>query len=262
MEYYSAAAAEQMPGLRLVLTAGMLGPWSECAKGIFFAKGIPFVPVRQQLGAENADLVTWTGVRNAPVAVLDSERPLDRWLDIAMLAERMKPEPALLPSSSEDRALVVGIANEIHGEWGFGWCRRAMLVGAVRAGKVPPNPDNNVSAARRAADEATEFGYTPEVIVASQQRAIDILRMLTSRLKAQRLRNSPYLVGANLSIADIFWACFSALLDPLPSELCPMTDWFRALYTAPPELDTARDPILLEHRDFIYKNHLKLPLEF
>ena len=63
-----------LSGLRLVLTAGVPGPWGEAAKGVFHVKGVPFARVRQEAGAANQELVEWTGHDNAPVAVYDDER--------------------------------------------------------------------------------------------------------------------------------------------------------------------------------------------
>jgi glutathione S-transferase len=258
VEYRTVSEARNMPGLRLVLTAGVPGPWSESAKSIFYSKGIPFTPVRQQMGGVNADLVAWTGIRNAPIAVHESERPRDGWLDILMLAERLVPEPRLLPSDSEDRALVVGIGNEICGEWGFGWCRRAMQVGLVQAGVASTDPNARDSAQRSGA----EYGCSSAAIAASPGRVVEILTMLAKRLKAQHVAGSSYLGGRALSAADIYWACFSVLLNPMPSNVNPMSEWFRSMYIAPSEVDAGRDPILIEHREYIYKRHLKLPLDF
>jgi len=251
MKYRTVAEAKNMTGLRLALTAGMLAPWGEAAKSVFHVKSIPFVPVIQHVGEDNSDLVAWTGIRNAPVAILNSEKPLDRWLDILMLAERLSPSPRLLPEESADRATVVGIGNEICGEWGFGWCRRAMLVADAKPGTG-------------VADRArSDYGMTSEVMLASPARVADILAMLVKRLKDQKTMGSPYLVGQSLSAADIYWACFSVLVNPLPVEVNPMPDWARALFRAStPLLDKVIEPILFTHRDMIYAKHLKLPLDF
>lgn len=71
MEYVAPKVARTMPGLKLALTTGVPGPWSESAKSILYVKKIPYVPVAQIAGAPNEDLVAWTGHRNAPVAVFE-----------------------------------------------------------------------------------------------------------------------------------------------------------------------------------------------
>ena len=97
MEYRSVSEARDMPGLRLVLTAGVPGPWGEAAKSILHVKKIPYTAVAQLGGMENEDLVAWTGRANAPVAVYGSEAPRDGWAEILLLAERLAPEPRLVP---------------------------------------------------------------------------------------------------------------------------------------------------------------------
>ena len=50
MDYIEIDDAIGRGGLRLVLTAGVPGPWSESAKGILKVKKIPYAPVRQNAG--------------------------------------------------------------------------------------------------------------------------------------------------------------------------------------------------------------------
>lgn len=92
MKYLSVEEAIDMPGLRLVLTAGVPGPWSESAKAIMAYKGLAFTPVLQQGGGENEALRNWTGQTSAPVAVYDNLPPACHWLDLLMLAERLAPD--------------------------------------------------------------------------------------------------------------------------------------------------------------------------
>ena len=107
MKYLSAAEARNLPGLRLVLTAHMPGPWGEAAKALLSVRQVKYVPVAQAAMEANDDLYAWTGVRNAPVAVLDEEPPQTTWLDILLLAERLGSGTPLLPSDPIERALVL-----------------------------------------------------------------------------------------------------------------------------------------------------------
>ena len=129
MQYLSAAEARNLPGLRLVLTAHMPGPWGEAAKAVLSVRHVKYVPVAQAAMEANDDLYAWTGVRNAPVAVLDEEPPQTTWLEILLLAERLGSGPPLLPSDPLERALVLGFSTEICGADGFGWSRRLQLMG-------------------------------------------------------------------------------------------------------------------------------------
>ena len=76
----------------------------------------------------------------------------------------------------------------------------------------------------------------------------------------------PYLFAGTLSALDIYWACFSQMLAPLPPEVNPMPLSLREVWgiTAQvlAEQDYEADPILLEHRDAIFPRHLQWPLDF
>ena len=258
MDYVEPGDARNLPGLRLALTVGVPGPWSESAKAIFAVKGISYVPVAQYAGKENRDLVAWTGSRNAPVAVFDDEAPRQGWAEILLLAERLNPELPLLPADPAERALVFGLAHEICGEEGFGWTRRVMLfeaiLAAARGGAVL---EPGMLAMLR------EYRITEAAIAAAPGRIIGILDMLAARLRAQHASGRRYLVGDALSACDLYWACFAALIDPLPAAVNPMPDFLRRIYGGvTPELAAAKHPILFEHRDFIYATHLTLPLDF
>ncbi len=88
------------------------------------------------------------------------------------------------------------------------------------------------------------------------------MRALAGRLHAQRERGCDYLLGSALSAADLYWATFAVMLQPLPEAKCPMAPGQREMYTArDPVLCEALDPILLEHRDLVYDRHLELPVD-
>ena len=53
------------------------------------------------------------------------------------------------------------------------------------------------------------------------------------------------------------------ILAPLPPAQCPMREASRAGFTASdPEIVAALDPVLVEHRDRIFKAHFRDPMEF
>jgi glutathione S-transferase len=251
MEYVEAKSARDIPGLRLVLAKGNWAVWSECAKIICYVKKIPYIPVAQYGFQENEELVAWTGVRNQPQAVYNDEPVRTAWVDILMLAERLAPEPALLPSDSEMRALVVGFSNELCGEWGFGWCRRLQILSRDSA------PATTRSIMR------SHYGESADAVAKAPARAAGIIAMLGRRLRIQRDHGLGYFVGDSLTAIDIYWACFSNLVKPLAPELCPMDESLpKYMEDVGPEIQAVFDPILLQHRDRIYKEYLKLPIEF
>lgn len=254
MDYVEPKVAKDMPGMRLALTMGAPGPWSESAKGIFRVKKIDFVPVAQEGGGQNEDLVAWTGSRNAPVAVYNDEPPREVWTDILALAERIQPEPKLIPDDPSQRALMYGLAHEICGENGFAWQRRLMMFhDAVKAGMMSGGFQVM----------ADDYGYSDAAGEVAPEKSAAILRLLATQLHEQKARGSQYFIGDGLTALDIYWACFCALAQPLPDEQCAMPEYLRTMYaTEDQTVNSALDPILTAHRDRIYAEHLTLPLDF
>src|SRR5690606_9665454 len=99
--------------------------------GIFQLKGLPYVAVAQAAGQTNAELQAWTGQGSAPVAVWNDEPPCCSWESIAWLAERLAPQPALIPEDPASQAAVFGLTRAMAGQNGFGWCRRLMILDAA-----------------------------------------------------------------------------------------------------------------------------------
>ena len=238
-----------------MLTVGFPGPWGQAVKKLLELKSIAYVPVAQYAGQENAALREWLGIRNALVIVADDDQPLSTSFEAIMFAERRAPA-LLLPADSEARLLVFGIVNEIAGDRGFGWCRRLMLFDdALRA-----RPELRAQPVMR--EMMKNYEVTDETIRAAPERIVDILNMLSRRLKAQRAAGSQYLVGDTISAADVYWACFSTMLEPLPDAPCPMPEELRRSRTPThPAILAAKEPVLLEHRDRMFERHLG-PLEF
>lgn len=254
MKYLTINEAKSLPGLRLVLTAGVPGPWGESAKAIFRHKDIPFIPVAQQLGGLNEELEAWTGQTSAPAAILNNEPARTSWLDILMLAERMNPHKPLLPAAVEDRALVIGLSHELAGEQGFTWDRRLQMFAPSLLSDNPPEGIQRMGA---------KYGWSEENLLAANDRLIQRTRYFAQRLHSQRALGSDYLVGDALTALDIYFANFIATVKPLPPEHNPMPDHMRQAYENVPEaLALHLDPILFGHRDLIYQRHLQLPLDF
>ena len=257
-DWIGVAEARELPGLRLVLTAGVPGPWGEAGKGVFRIKDIPFARVRQLGGQPNDELYAWTGHRNAPIAVYEGERPRTGWVEILQLAERLAPEPPLVPADLEERVEMFGLAHELMSEGGFGWCRRLMLFRAsLGDGAQPPEP---IRAAM--ARMVEQYDYSRGAAERAPARVAEILRLLTARLRAQQKAGCRYLIGERLTALDIYAAAMLGIAAPLSDAVCPMPDAMRVMYASPhPLLEAALDPILLEHRDFVYRQHLGLPVE-
>jgi glutathione S-transferase len=256
-DYVDIETARAMPGLRLVLTAGLPGPWGEAAKGIFHAKGIYYARVAQSAGDDNDELFDWTGHRNAPVAIYEDEPPRAGWAEILWLAERLRPEPALVPGDPEQRVVCMGLSQELMGENGLGWCRRLMLLNkSLGDAEEPPEALRPVLGRM-----VRQYGYRRAAAETASARVAGIVAMFSRRLAAQRKAGSRYLVGDGLTAVDIYWSAMAALLSPLPDDVCAMPPPLRALYGEPGDrVSAALDPALLEHRDFVYREHMEFPL--
>ncbi len=251
MKYVEVDDAIGLPGLRLVLTSGVPGPWGESAKYILHVKRIPYTPVRQVGGTDSEALRRWTGQANAPIAMYEQEPPRSGWADILALAERLAPAPPLVPADADQRVRMFGLANEICGPGGFGWQRRLSLLAALGTG----NDATRTLASR--------YGYSEAAAAAAPGCTAEILLLLSKELRAQRASGRSYFVGDALSALDLYWTAFAAMVEPLPPDLCAMHPRIREAYALrDPAVRAAADPILLEHRDFIYRTHLSLPLDF
>ena len=256
-EFVEVAEARKLSGLRLVLTLGVPGPWSEAAKGILYVKKIPYVRVRQELGGPNTELTEWTAQATAPVAIWNDEPPRSTWIEQLFLAERLEPTPALIPDNIEDRMLMFGYCNELCGEHGYGWSKRLMLLHTVLT-----DSGADESARAFASHMGNKYGYNREEAEAAPARVANIVTTLGSRLEQQQNKGSRFFIGNQLSALDIYWATFAALIQPLPHELCPMPASLRTMYiNTDPVVQAAVKPILLEHRDFIYNEYLELPID-
>jgi glutathione S-transferase len=168
------------------------------------------------------------------------------------LAERLSSRPPLIPARPEERMRMFGLCHEIAGDLGFGWQRRLMMVHAT----------SGAAGMEVMAHLGRKYGYSAETGAAAPARSAEILRTLSARLVAQQEAGSRYFVGDALSAADLYWAAFAAMLEPLPEADCPLPAMLRAGYTAPSEVREAAHPLLLEHRDFVYREHIGLPLDF
>jgi glutathione S-transferase len=256
-QYVEVEKAVEMDGLRVVLSPGVPGPWSEAAKGILHVKRLPYVKVRQELGGENLPLRQWSAQTTAPVFVNHDERPRSIWNDQLYLAERLAPDPPLIPDRLEQRVVMFGLANELCGENGLGWSRRLMMLHTTLS-----NPNASEPAISSAVHLGRKYGYGLSAAEAAPARVADILRILSAQLDAQRKSGRRFLIGDRISALDIYWAAFAALIQPLPDELCKMSGGFRRMYTcADPAVTASISPQLMEHRDFVYHEFLELPVD-
>ena len=256
-EYVSVAEARKQSGMRMVLAQGIPGPWAEGIRGILDVKKIPYTRGLFEIGSDHADLIAWTAQASAPAIAWNDELPKSNWAEQLHLAERIQPEPTLIPANQADRIKMFGYASELCDMHGFGWSRRLMMV--HQGLSAPDLPEE-----QRAFFQAfgAKYGYSSEAGEAAPARVIEILNALSSLLEEQQAQGSRYFIGNALSALDIYWAGFSHLIEPLPPDECPMLEDFRPLYqNHHPDVAAAATPLLMDHRHFIYAEHLGLPMD-
>jgi len=255
-EYIDLKQAMEVSGLRLVQISTTPSPWGEAVKGFFQVKKIPYIPVRHPMGKDQALLRQWTAQQSAPVAIYNDERPRSTWPEQLYLAERLNPDPPLIPAAFDERVRMFGWCNELAGETGLGWSRRELIFHRQLAAA---KGDEQRLAPTRAM--AGKYNYTSESAQSAAQRVIAILRGLSYLIADQKKLGRNFLIGERLSALDIMWAAFAVLIKPLPEELCPLPPAMRATFTNDdPAIDAAASRLLMEHRDFIYRQYLELPL--
>ena len=243
-----ARAAE---GIRMSVVSGIPSPWSEAAKGILHMKRIDWKAVRHRPG--DRDLQDWTGCDNAPVLAYGTESFISGWADILLFAERLAPEPGLLPRDPETRALTFGLSHELMGQDGLCWLRRLQLVhGGKRLQGKPRDHADYIG---------NKYGYRAEDIPRGRDRIIALLAMFSDILMRQKSRGSQYFMGDTPTAPDIYSAVSMALFAPLPENRCNMDPAIRTAFSMID--DATRENLsraLLDHRDMMYERHLALPL--
>lgn len=249
LSYIGVEKARGQKGLRLVLTQGIPAPWGMAARALFEIKKIPFAAVTQAAGAGNEDLVAWTGHNSAPIAMYEDERPRAVWSEQLMLAERLAPEPALVPSDQDQRAEMFAICHEICAEDGLGWNLRNLIFEAGReSGNVLPQFIHKYGSATTA-DHC-------------RLRINQILGMLGRKLESQKAKGCDYFVGDSLSAADIYWTAFSNLMAPMPDEIVEVPEYYKAFGI--PCMAAVEVPMtaLFAHRDRVARDYFDTPMRF
>lgn len=251
-EYISPQEARDRDGLRMVVVGNIPSVWGEAAKGIFHYKKIEWSAVRLDLRDEV--LRDWLGKLSGPIAIYNDETPIDSWSSILLLAERLQPAPSLLGENAEERAFIIGLSHELVGEDGLAWCRRLQGVKASFDGEG----GFHVKVAQYL---AKRYGYTEETGARATDRVVELLNMCSGRLHKQKNEGSRFYVGDAPSAVDFYSAACMAMFSPLPEDQCKMDANARASFGIMDDATRgALLPILLEHRDMMYREFMELPL--
>ncbi len=209
-DYIPIHEARQMSGLRIVLSAFAIpGPWHEACKGVYHVKGLDYTPVRSSnegasdlmlgIGDTQSELVEWTAQSSAPVVIWNDERPRSMWNDQLYLAERLSPEPPLIPTDPDDRMRMFGLANELLGEDGLCFRKRHFMTSVPLAEMAQDDPQRGLFAYLGA-----KYGYDESAVAGATARIVEILGTMDAQLAGQRAQGRRYLVGNRLSAVDIY----------------------------------------------------------
>jgi len=255
LQFIDVETARAARGPLLVVAGSLPSPWSEAAKGLFHVKGLPM----QVVGYPRVDeaLRAWTGAASVPVLLNGDEPPRTGWAEILSFAERMGGEVPLVPADAEARIRHHGLAHELAGADGFGWCSRLVMTEGSLTSDGPKSFPLPV--AQRLAGK---YSYAPERIASALARLREILRLFDAELARSHGAGHPYLMGARMTALDIYLATFLTYALPLAEADCPqMLARVRPAFAYLVDQIGADVPrALIEHRAHMFKNHLPLPI--
>jgi len=164
----------------------------------------------------------------------------------------------LIPVDVDERARMFGLANELLGENGLVWVKRLLMVDGPLKALAADDPQRGFWIFF-----GEKYGYSPAAAELAARRIEAIVTTFSKQLISQQARGRRYLIGDRLSALDVYWAACCGILDPMPPERCPMADAFRGTYgNTDPRIDKALTRELRAHRDFIYDEHLEMPIVF
>jgi glutathione S-transferase len=247
--------AKSADGLRLVLLKGVPSPWSQAVRAIVELKAIDAYGVYMRAG--DAAIAGWTGIGNAPVAMFADENPYSGWAEILMLCERLAPARPLIPRNVEDRSLMLGFCHELMSQAGLVWNARLLLVEtslSTQGGEGFPMPIAQHLGAR--------YGYRPGCAHDAKEQMVAAVAALDRLLQRNRNADRDYYLGSGPTALDIYSMASIDLLLPLPGDQCPMHPRMRtALESRRGEMEALVPTSLKEHRDFMHRMHVPLPIE-
>ena len=215
-------------------------PWSERVRWAFAFKRLPYEKQNYEAGVDEAAVKELTGQAMVPVLIADGKVVIPDSSAILEWLEETRPEPALLPKSAKERALVTlweEVALNALGPHG-----RTLIVGRELR-------SDNAEAQKHGKYFGEKYGYSE---FAEQQSRLTVTRILTS-LK-ETLNGRRYLVGDTFTRADLTVAAMLMLLKAAPQEFFFFPPPVRMMY-----LDKlGDDPAFAEvfaWRDRMYSNH-------
>jgi glutathione S-transferase len=255
LQFVDLETARTARGVRIVASGGIPSPWGEAAKELFHVKEIPVQVVRFR--RDDPAVFAWTGARNVPVVLFDDEPPRTGWAEILALAERLGGARPLVPADPKARVRLHGLAHELAGEGGLGWSSRLLMVHAgltSDGARGFPLPIARYLAPR--------YGYAPERAPAARERLLAVAALMTDQLAASRAAGHRYLLGDELGALDIYLATFLTPAVAIGEADCPglRPEVRQAFASLHEEVGALLPPSLVEHRQFVFDQHLRWPI--
>lgn len=252
-EYVSVSVAQSAAGLRLIAPRAIPSPWSEAVKGMLTVCDLPWLGI--YLDQKDEQQFAWSGRRDAPVLFDQQQAPLHHWRDIMLRLQQLSASDRLLPEDKKMRQQVLTWCGFFADPQGLGWYRRLLGVKRGLAGErggYSPGISHYLG---------KKYGYQQQLDGHYEGWVVERLQQLAQQLRQQQKLNSHYLIGQRLTAADIYCAAFSALFSPLPESQCAMLAPLRQVFEYLSDAEQqALDPLVLQHRDYIYQHYLSLPL--
>ena len=259
MKYLPIEQVKTMDGLRIAACVGAPSPWSLAARALFDHKQTAYTLGAQIIADDNAELKQWTGQNSAPVvafrASAEQEKIATTAEAIVLLAERIQPEPALIPADQQQRAWMFGLLQALAGEDGFGWNRRLMSLSLAGG-------SNKLTGNIRTM--AFKYDYSDDAAKRAAKRCAHILQLFSGTLHAQEKQGRPFIVGDQLTALDLYFTIFFGIMyQPLPDDRFPIPAMMRSGYEVKnATIEQAADAILFTHRDRILDQHLTPVMDY
>mgnify|MGYP004089728367 FL=1 len=106
-----------------------------------------------------------------------------------------------------------------------------------------------------------KYGYRDAEGKLANGRVVAFMQELAATLKAQKAKGSDYIIGQSVTAVDFYWAAFSNFVILQSTDDIMLDASYRPMFeNTPAEIVAAVDPILLEHRDRMMRDHFGVPL--
>ncbi len=214
-------------------------PWSERVRWALAFKGLSYEKENYEPGVDEEKIKKLTGQAMVPVLIA-SEKVIPDSSAILDWLEETRPEPALLPKSAKERAMVTlweEIALNALGPHG-----RTLITGRLLRIDDP-------EAQKGGKYFAEKYGYSESE---EEQSRLTLTRILTSL--RDTLNGRQYLVGDTFTRADVTVAAMLMVLKAAPQEYFVFTPELRFVYLDQLGDDPAFAPVFA-WRDEMYKRH-------